>query len=216
MGSCLLCNQEIPQKLTFSALFLLKTPENLLCEKCQSTFEKIPEQHCPRCYKSDVSGLCTDCKNWEKLGIFVNHRAIFRYNAAMKAYFARYKFLGDYRLGQVFAPYFAKLAGNAVLVPLPLSPESLQERGFNQVSAFLEQTKFQELLTKSTSPRQSSLDRHARLASKNTFSIKPEVHLPPKILLIDDIYTTGRTLQHAVETLKTAGVTEISTFSLCR
>lgn len=66
MIKCLLCSRSIAQNFLFSELFLLKSPQNLLCSKCQKNFEKIPEAHCPRCCKPNVHEICTDCQNWEK------------------------------------------------------------------------------------------------------------------------------------------------------
>ena len=48
------------------------------------------------------------------------------------------------------------------------------------------------------------------------FILKAKVKVPDKILLVDDVYTTGRTLQHAISVLKQGGAQEIKTFSLCR
>ena len=66
MIKCLLCSRNIAQNFLFSELFLLKSPQNLLCSKCQKNFEKIPEAHCPCCCKPNVHEICTDCQNWEK------------------------------------------------------------------------------------------------------------------------------------------------------
>ncbi|HBC90402.1 MAG TPA: ComF family protein, partial [Lactococcus sp.] len=43
-----------------------------------------------------------------------------------------------------------------------------------------------------------------------------KVKVPNKVLLIDDVYTTGRTLQHAITVLKEAGAQDVRSFSLCR
>ena len=54
------------------------------------------------------------------------------------------------------------------------------------------------------------------MQSQQCFKVKDNIQLPLKILLIDDIYTTGATLQLAKEILVEAGVKEIVTFSLAR
>ncbi|MGX8058901.1 hypothetical protein [Lactococcus lactis] len=66
----------------------------------------------------------------------------------MKDYFSQYKFVGDYRLYQIFEPYFKNISQKSPLVPIPISPKRLEERGFNQVTAFLQQDNFIELLKK--------------------------------------------------------------------
>ncbi|EKF50872.1 ComFC [Lactococcus garvieae DCC43] len=60
------------------------------------------------------------------------------------------------------------------------------------------------------------MSRAERLKTKNTFTIKAKVKIPKKVLLVDDIYTTGNTIQQAIAILKSAGVQEIKSFSLCR
>lgn len=214
--NCLLCEQKITQIPQFYELFLLKNTQKMICEKCELTFEKIPNQHCQRCYKANIDGVCRDCRLWEEHGIIIHHQAVFKYNAAMKAFFSHYKFAGDYRLRKIFQTYFTHFDTSWAVVPIPLSKKRYEERGFNQVSAFLEHTVFHDLLIKSESIQQSSLSRKERLKSKNAFSLIEKANLPSKVVLVDDIYTTGTTLQHAVKLLKNSGITDIRTFSLCR
>ena len=111
-----------------------------------------------------------------------------------------------------------KVYRDYALVPIPVSAEKYQTRGFNQVTAFLEGTKlpFREILEKHDTIAQSSKTREERLQSQQCFKVKDNVQVPTKVLLIDDIYTTGSTLQLAKEILVEAGVKEIVTFSLAR
>lgn len=215
--NCLFCQNKIRNSFDFLNVFLLRNSQNQLCSICQKYFEKISDKHCQRCYKNDIDGICHDCQIWEEKGIFINHQAFFIYNQAMKDYFSRYKFLGDYRLRFAFS-LFVKFDKKYTVVPIPVSQKRFEERGFNQVTSFLDAINciYQELLVKSDSVKQSSLDRKARLESKNTFSIKENAVVPENILLIDDIYTTGATFQHAISVLKAAGAKNIKTFSLCR
>lgn len=216
--NCLLCTRELQRIPTFYELFLLRQPIQTLCSHCQKKFEKIPDKHCPRCCKPNNGVVCQDCHNWELQGIYVNHFSIFQYNDAMKEFFSNYKFSGDYRLRKVFAPYFKFQNSTYTFVPIPLSIERFQSRGFNQVTAFLDAVSipYKNLLLKSDTIQQSRLTRIERLAIKNAFSIKENAQIPNKIMLIDDIYTTGTTLQQAIQTLKIAGAKDIKTFSLCR
>ena len=100
---CLLCGQTMKVFLTFSSLLLLKNADSCLCSDCDSTFERIGEEYCPNCMKTGLSTKCQDCQFWCKEGIKVSHRAIFTYNQAMKDFFSRYKFDGDFLLRKVFA-----------------------------------------------------------------------------------------------------------------
>ena len=219
--NCLLCGQSTKSDLTFSHLLLFKNEHNYLCSACDFTFEKICEDHCPNCMKRGLSTTCKDCKLWCKEGIQVDHKAIFTYNQAMKDFFSRYKFDGDFLLRKVFASVLAeelkKYRGYQFVV-IPLSPERLLERGFNQVEGLVEAAgfSFQDLLEKREEKASSSKNRSERLATEIPFYIKTEAPLPKKILVIDDIYTTGATINRVKRLFEEAGVLEVKTFSLVR
>ena len=219
--NCLLCGQTIKSDLTFSHLLLFKNEKNYLCSDCESTFEKIGEDYCPNCMKIGLSTQCQDCKLWCKEGLQVDHKTIFTYNQAMKDFFSRYKFDGDFLLRKIFASVLAeelkKYRGYQFVV-IPLSPERLLERGFNQVEGLVEAAgfSFQDLLGKREETASSSKNRSERLATEIPFFIKTEAPLPKKILVIDDIYTTGATVNRVKRLFEEAGALDVKTFSLVR
>ena len=219
--NCLLCGQTTKSDLTFSHLLLFKNENNYLCSDCESTFEKIGEDYCPNCMKTGLSTQCQDCKFWCKERVHVEHKAIFTYNRAMKDFFSRYKFDGDFLLRKVFASVLAeelkKYSGYQFVV-IPLSPGRLLERGFNQVEGLVEAAgfSFKDILGKREESASSSKSRLERLATEIPFFIKDGISLPKKILLIDDIYTTGATVNRVKRLLEEAGALEVKTFSLVR
>ena len=218
---CLLCGQTMKAVLTFSSLLLLKNDDSCLCSDCDSTFERIGEEYCPNCMKTGLSTKCQDCQFWCKEGVEVSHRAIFTYNQAMKDFFSRYKFDGDFLLRKVFASFLSeelKKYKEYQFVVIPLSPERLLERGFNQVEGLVEAAgfSFQDLLGKREEKASSSKNRSERLATEIPFFIKTEAPLPKKILVIDDIYTTGATVNRVKRLFEEAGALDVKTFSLVR
>ena len=221
MNNCLLCESLLDEKLTFCDLLTLKKPKAKACDACFEKFQRISAQHCPKCYRDGMGEACMDCQVWIKKGKEVSHKSCFVYNEAMKDFFSQYKFQGDYALYSVFTEILQKeLKGYSdyTLVPIPVSAKKYQTRGFNQVTALLEGTKlpFKEVLEKHDTIAHSSKTREERLESQQCFKVKNKVTLPAKILLIDDIYTTGATLQLAKDILVEAGVKEILTFSIAR
>ena len=218
---CLLCAQHLKKNLTFGELLFLKKEESTLCLACYSSFEMIGEEHCPNCYKKGLSSSCQDCQLWCKEGVEVSHEAIFSYNQAMKDFFNRYKFDGDYILRKVFATilrdFLIKYKDYHFLL-IPLSPERYAKRGFNQVAGLIEAAGFSHLdvLGKREEKASSSKNRSERLATELPFFIKEGIRIPKKILLIDDIYTTGATVNRVKSMLEKAGADEVRTFSLVR
>ena len=218
---CLLCGQTMKDVLTFSSLLLLKNDDSCLCSDCDSTFERIGEENCPNCMKIGLSTRCQDCQLWCKEGVEVSHRAIFTYNQAMKDFFSRYKFDGDFLLRKVFASFLSeelKKYKEYQFVVIPLSKERYADRGFNQVEGLVEVAgfSFQNLLEKREERASSSKSRSERLATELPFFIKSGVSIPNKILLIDDIYTTGTTINRVKKLLEEAGAEDVKTFSLVR
>ena len=218
---CLLCSQHLKKNLTFGELLFLKKEESTLCLACYSSFEMIGEEHCPNCHKKGVSTSCKDCQFWCQEGIDVKHQGMFVYNQAMKDFFSRYKFDGDYILRKVFAKIlrdFLIKYKDYHFILIPLSPERYAKRGFNQVAGLIEAAGFSHLdvLGKREEKASSSKNRSERLATELPFFIKEDSRIPKKILLIDDIYTTGATVNRVKSMLEKAGADEVRTFSLVR
>ena len=218
---CLLCGQTMKAVLTFSSLLLLKNDDSCLCSDCDSTFERIGEENCPNCMKTGLSTKCQDCQLWCKEGVEVSHEAIFTYNQPMKDFFNRYKFDGDYILRKVFSMILnenLKKYKDYHFILIPLSPERYAKRGFNQVAGLIEAAGLSHLdvLGKREEKASSSKNRSERLATELPFFIKEDSRIPKKILLIDDIYTTGATVNRVKSMLENAGAEEVRTFSLVR
>ena len=218
---CLLCGQTMKAVLTFSSLLLLRNDVSCLCLDCDSTFERIGEEYCPNCMKTGLSTKCQDCQFWCKEGVEVSHRAIFTYNQAMKDFFSRYKFDGDFLLRKVFASVLSaalRKYKEYQFVVIPLSRDRYADRGFNQVEGLVEAAGFAylDLLEKREERASSSKSRSERLGTELPFFIKSGVTIPKKILLIDDIYTTGTTINRVKRLLEEAGAEDVKTFSLVR
>ncbi len=112
-----------------------------------------------------------------------------------------------------------------VLLPLPLSKPRLQWRGYNQAQLLaqaLEPGKCQidVLLRIKDTPPQSSLPRSERLASvRDAFAIDPlqiEHVRGKKVVLVDDVMTSGASLAAAARVIRQAGATHITALVFAR
>src|SRR3989338_6051911 len=111
------------------------------------------------------------------------------------------------------------------VLPVPLSTERLRERGFNQ-SALLARhlvgpkTDLHTLLRLHATEAQSSLPRAQRMRNlRGAFAVEPSRAAAlrgQRVVLIDDVMTTGATLQAATLALREAGVTHVTAAVLAR
>lgn len=226
---CSYCQEELAHSLTLVELFLMRPlKETTLCVACQAKFTRYPATGiCYGCNRLCAEHYCSDCLSWQEQypNYDFHHETLFHYDEGMQAWFDRYKFLGDYQLCRTFAEpireYFQKQPDQLV-IPLPLSAERFKSRGFNQVTALLTaaEVPFASLLEKKidTAP-QSKKNRQERMELTQPFSITDSngaLLTGKQVLLVDDIYTTGRTLFHAAELIRGYAPKAVSTFSLAR
>ncbi|WP_066368947.1 ComF family protein [Neobacillus fumarioli] len=230
---CFVCHEPIRPTIGWKAIFS-KEKASYICPPCQSKFETIIGETCRICCRPFArldekfrdGDLCHDCFRWEKdehwKGLLDKNHSLFLYNEFLKEVIARFKFRGDYVLAKIFVEFFRNKLDEIkadFYVPIPLSKERLYERGFNQAAALLSETGLPatEILTRIHSEKQSKKSRTERIHLLQVFQLTPSVQLQEKkVVLIDDIYTTGSTLRHAAKLLKEAGAASVQSITLAR
>lgn len=192
--SCLLCERELQGHIGWQELLKKSLPKTI-CQCCEAQFEKVDQQHKP------------------------NVTTLYHYNDAMKDYIHRYKFLHDIVLAHVFnIALHAQLKNEKrLIIPIPMHEQGLKRRTFAQVDELLKAAHipFQHHMTKQTDEQQSKKTRAQRLETAQLFRVNdPNAIKDKDILLIDDIYTTGTTMQHAKNALLEAGAHTVNGFAL--
>lgn len=192
-----------------------------VCVGCKSNFTNVADRRCLFCGNTENHKKCKQC---QRLNRTVPHIALYMYNDAMKDYITAFKISGGYHLKYVFEAelkVIIKQLGNPMLVPIPITKKAYEERGFNQVEALLGEKRVVPLLTCIQEQRlnQKSLNRAQRLNRQQPFQMNPAVICPDKtvkICIVDDIYTTGQTINHAIECLQQQGFSNLISLSLAR
>lgn len=197
-----------------------------VCDKCFQTKFNRYEQVCHVCgqrvYKRGLF-VHTDCQKLSKLeGIF----SCYRYNKHAKQVLKLIKYDGYHDLVadvvRSMATAFPNLPiGYDFLVPIPIHKKRFEKRGFNQAELIAKGLtwNYQDILlrTKNTTA-QAELDKEQRMFNvQDAFSIGPSTKVKGKtILLIDDVFTTGATLENCAEILKKAGAVRVFAFTWAR
>ncbi len=123
------------------------------------------------------------------------------------------------------SPYFQDYFEDAIIIPVPLHATKLRERGFNQserIAEMLERAtraaRVQNLLVRTVfTQTQTRLSRQARHQNvKNAFALAPDAVVIPdqSYILVDDVFTTGSTLNACAAVLRNAGATQIKVATL--
>ncbi len=202
----------------------------LVCRECAETFTYIRPPRCFKCGKHiGDSGreYCDDCADHRHL--YDSGRALFSYQS-VSASIARFKYGGRREYAAYYAACMAEQLGSFIaschadaLIPVPLHRSRLRKRGFNQAQALAEALSVRtgipvraDLIERveKTAPMKdlSAAERQNNL--KKAFKIRRfDVELGI-IVIIDDIYTTGSTIDAMSREFRNAGVERIYFISL--
>ena len=112
--------------------------------------------------------------------------------------------------------YWRAYFSDTILLPVPLHPRKQRQRGYNQsekiansIAQCFQLTEVQSLLIRMNDTRtQTKLNREQRRQNiKNAFAIRADAVLNPHLcyVLVDDVFTTGATLNACAVVLRTAG-----------
>lgn len=211
------------------------TEAGYVCDPCLDDFMPIMEPCCRMCgipYPGMVSinATCGNCRLLEP--VFRRGRSLFSYRGPAGHIVRSLKYRGARYLAPDFAaaalrvPWLADFLGDSVLVPVPLHPRRLGERGFNQslliaeaIGATTGNPVAPMLERKRYTRTQTHLDRQQRLRNvKNAFDLSATRPLSSSvpITIIDDVFTTGSTLNACSAALYAAGYEDLRILAFAR
>ena len=201
-----------------------------LCPVCEKLLFVVAAPHCSTCGhpyygETELNRQCAHCA--ALVPEFGEGRTAILLKGAGRSLVHALKYhhalqvLEDIAVLMAAAPGYGDFIRGAVLVPVPLHPRKLRERRYNQslllaecgVRAAAGAASVEELLRRvMDTESQTHYDRAARQKNlKNAFALAPAAAINPaqRYLLIDDVFTTGSTLNACAAVLRRAGVVRL-------
>lgn len=196
-----------------------------ICQFCENTIHKIKEPRCMKCGKpieNNRQEYCFDCKKGRH--VYDWGRSLWVHRSPVSDAVYQLKYQNKRIYGKTFAEEMAKEYGDFLkkqkvdlLIPIPLHRFRRWKRGYNQAEILAEElgkrtgipvAKRLLIRSKRTTPQKELDNRLRRKNIDHAFQVKNQI-MTKKVVLIDDIYTTGSTIDEAARTLKRAGVQEV-------
>jgi ComF family protein len=216
---------------------LTTDPVPFFCTACWHTIRPLQQPMCARCDQPFVSPAattytpnhqCQQCQ--ERPPAFQRAWTLFPYLPPLREAICSFKYRGKHTLARPLARLMISALPSGidvdVIIPVPLHPARLRAREFNQsllladqLSRYLARPVSATNLVRivATDP-QTTLTRQARLRNlRKAFEIRrPQDLAEKRILLVDDVFTTGTTLNECAKTLLKAGTGPVFALTLAR
>lgn len=202
-----------------------------VCRECFGKLQWISEPRCMCCGKplhDERQEYCPECDGIRReftagIGVFPYRSGIRQAILDLKDHGKKENaaFLGASRTKEAASarpPYMPQC-----LVPIPLSSQKLRIRGYNQAQLLADElgknlklpVRQDILYRRSGHKEQKRLHRFARKRNQAGTFFTAKADIPHRVLLVDDIYTTGNTLEAAAFALKQAGAQKVYFVTVC-
>ena len=205
---------------------LLEFGGRKICRECSGKLIYVGDEYCRRCGRpltDENAEYCRDCTRG--IHLFDRGVSLYVYNDVTRSAIFRFKYSNRREYADFFAADIFRKLGNELmqfradaLIPVPLYKDKLKKRGFNQaeliaagLSGLLGIKVRNDVIerTRATRP-QKALSRAERQKNlKRSFKITGNVVKLNTVIIVDDIYTTGSTMDEMAHTLKSAGIERV-------
>lgn len=205
---------------------IIPTNNNLVCTVCRPRLTYVKEPICKKCGKPIEDSLleyCFDCSRYNQY--YDEGRAAFVYDNEMKQSIYQFKYNDKREYVEFYATEIIKALKNDInrwnadaLIPVPIHRKRKKIRGFNQ--SFLLAREMGQCLQipvvndmiirdKNTLPQKELSFKERQINLKNAFKIVQNDVKLNSIILVDDIYTTGNTINEVAKVCRQAGINKI-------
>ncbi|MBM3114640.1 ComF family protein [Jeongeupia naejangsanensis] len=198
-----------------------------LCDACDAALPRLPTHCCPRCaLPTHDGGLCGGCLAHPPR--FDASHAVLRYTGEAAHLITAGKYAGRWPLWRALASLLVACLPAApdvdLIMPMPLHPHRLRERGFNQSAELaavisrhaglpLRHDLLERVRDTTQQSRLSLPERRRNL--KGAFAAVGQLQ-GMRIAVVDDVMTSGLTLDAVAATLKRAGAARVEAWVLAR
>ncbi|MBQ9607358.1 MAG: ComF family protein [Lachnospiraceae bacterium] len=199
---------------------------DMICDRCRDKKRYIEGAYCMKCGKPLLRSDSEYCKDCKRTGHnFLRGRALYIYSDEVRASITRFKYHGRREYAGYYGREMAERLGSFIkgcgvdcLVPVPVSMEKLKKRGYNQAELISERisaytgipTEKDLILRIRDTPPMKELTRAERMKNlKGAFKINSHVVKCRNVMIVDDIYTTGSTIDAVAAALLRAGVKNV-------
>ena len=210
--------------------------QDWLCQDCQRSAVRITSPFCQICsrpYAGEIGGpfSCPDCE--DNPPAFDCVATGYQATGVVRDLIHRFKYSGEFHLRNVLAAWLKEALSDSritqepfdAFVPVPLHPTRIRERGFDQIGALVE-----VLGKRSNHPIWPCLRRSRYTESQTRFSRKERLQnlrnafelrkgtsvLGKRLLLVDDVLTTGSTLDECARVLMGHGAKSVRAVAVAR
>ena len=210
-GSCFLCRGEAA---------------DLLCEQCDADLPRLAGAFCPRCaLPSPAGAVCGRCLT--QAPQYDATSAALAYQFPADVLVQALKFRGELALAPFLGGLLSKCISNTdvdYVVPVPLSAERLRERGYNQaleIARDVASTSGARIAPELCERRRDTAAQAELPLSERAKNVRGAFHCPrlvagARIAVLDDVMTTGATLDEIAATLKRAGAARVENWVVAR